>query len=243
MRRFTAALLVGIVALVFASAAPRPRADASIEDQFKYGSVGTEDATGIPYWIWQALPRMFPEKLPGPGGYASLGILWEPGHELPIGFSAKTIWGVSRVGVNCAFCHTARVRTTAGAPPMIVLGGPSHQTNPQAFSRFLEAAAADPRFTALAVMAEIGRMTRLSWFDAAMYRFILVSAVKKGLLEHRAQFAWMDGRPAWGRGRIDPQNPFKYTTLRQPIDSTIGNSDMTPLWNMKARQGMALHWD
>ena len=38
-------------------------------------------------------------------------------------------------------------------------------------------------------------MTRLSWFDAAMYRFVLVSAVKKGLVEHKAQFAWMDERP------------------------------------------------
>ena len=53
----------------------------------------------------------------------------------------------------------------------------------------------------------------------------------------------MSSRPAWGKGRIDPQNPFKFTTLRQPIDSTIGNSDMPPLWNMKARRGMALHWD
>jgi mono/diheme cytochrome c family protein len=53
----------------------------------------------------------------------------------------------------------------------------------------------------------------------------------------------MDSRPVWGRGRIDPQNPFKFTTLEQPIDDTIGNSDMPPLWNMKARRGMALHWD
>ena len=25
--------------------------------------------------------------------------------------------------------------------------------------------------------------------------------------------------------------------------TTIGNSDMVPIWNMKARQGMSLHWD
>ena len=25
---------------------------------------------GIPYWIFYVLPRMFPDKLPGPGGYA-----------------------------------------------------------------------------------------------------------------------------------------------------------------------------
>ena len=76
-----------------------------------------------------------------------------------------------------------------------------------------------------------------------MYRFVLIPAVKRGLLEHAQKFAWMSSRPAWGKGRIDPQNPFKFTTLEQPIDQTIGNSDMTPLWNMKARRNMALHWD
>jgi len=72
---------------------------------------------------------------------------------------------------------------------------------------------------------------------------VLIPAVKRGLLEHAKNFAWMNSRPQWGKGRIDPQNPFKFTTLRQPLDQTIGNSDMPPLWNMKARRGMALHWD
>ncbi len=40
--------------------------------RFKYGSIGAEHDAGIPYWIFFVLPRMFPEKLPGPGGYASL---------------------------------------------------------------------------------------------------------------------------------------------------------------------------
>ena len=40
---------------------------------------------------------MFADKLP-PGGYGALGMIWEPGHDTPIGFSKKTIWGVSRVG-------------------------------------------------------------------------------------------------------------------------------------------------
>ena len=86
-------------------------------------------------------------------------------------------------------------------------------------------------------------MTTLSWFDSLMYRLVLIPAVKRGLLEHAQNFAWMSSRPAWGKGRIDPQNPFKFTTLEQPIDQTIGNSDMPPLWNMKARREMALHWD
>ncbi len=49
--------------------------------------------------------------------------------------------------------------------------------------------------------------------------------------------------PDWGPGRVDPFNPVKFGILKLPVDATIGNSDMVPIWNMKARQGMSLHWD
>ena len=49
--------------------------------------------------------------------------------------------------------------------------------------------------------------------------------------------------PEWGPGRIDPFNPVKFGMLKLPVDQTIGNSDMVPIWNMQARQGMSLHWD
>jgi len=39
-----------------------------MEEFFKYGSIGTEDAAGVPFWLWLILPKMFPEYLPGPGG-------------------------------------------------------------------------------------------------------------------------------------------------------------------------------
>lgn len=240
MNAAVAAWLLVTAALVVT--APHPLAQPSIEEQFKYGSIGAEDEQGIPYWIWQVLPRIFADKLP-PGGYGALGMLWEPGHDLPIGFAKKSIWGVERVAINCAFCHTQRVRVRPGAAPMVVLAGASHQFDPQAYSRFLDATAADPRFTADRIMAEIGTLTELGWIDAAMYRYVMIPAVKKGLLEHARQFTWMDSRPTWGFGRIDPQNPFKFTTLKQPVDATIGNADIVPLWNMKARRGMALHWD
>jgi hypothetical protein len=62
---------------------------ATPEMRFKYGSLGAENDAGIPYWIFYVLPRMFPEKLPGPGGYASLVVPWEEGQELPVGFTKK----------------------------------------------------------------------------------------------------------------------------------------------------------
>jgi hypothetical protein len=73
----------------------------TIEDQFKYGSVGIESEEGIPYWIWQALPRVFADKLPRPGGYAGFGFQWEPGRELPVGFSkVDGLYGGPRIAIN-----------------------------------------------------------------------------------------------------------------------------------------------
>jgi hypothetical protein len=225
-------------------AAERPvhAQDADPIAHFKYGSVGIEDNEGLPYWIWQALPRLFADKLPGPGGYGSLGILWEPGRELPVGFSKKHVV-VDRVAINCAFCHTTSVRRAVGGPPVLYPGGPSNLTNPQAYVRFLQACAADPRFTASDLLAEIGKLTQLSWTDSLLYRLVYVPGTRKALLRQKQEYAWMASRPDWGPGRIDPFNPVKFRILKLPVDATIGNSDMVPVWNMKPRVGMALHWD
>src|SRR6187402_1511365 len=110
----------------------------SVEDQFKYGSVGIESEEGIPYWIWQVLPRVFADKLPRPGGYAAFGFQWEPGKELPVGFSKVDLYGGPRVAINCAFCHTSSFRTTELVAPTLVPAGPGNQINPQAYVKFLQ---------------------------------------------------------------------------------------------------------
>jgi mono/diheme cytochrome c family protein len=251
-RRFLIKLVIVVVALVGLSALMGwyylfrevPTYFASAEDNFKYGSLGNEQTDGIPYWVWLVLPRMFPEKLPGLGGYASLGLVWEEGQELPVGFSKKTI-GFERVAINCAFCHTATYRTNPGDKPTLVHAGPSHQFDPQSYVRFLYACASDPRFNADNIMREIGYAYKLSPVEKLLYRYVLIPQTKQRLLKQKAQFAWMDSRPNWGRGRIDPFNPIKFGILKQPMDNTIGNSDMVPLWNQKLRtsQGMSFHWD
>ncbi|HEY7291950.1 MAG TPA: cytochrome c [Vicinamibacterales bacterium] len=215
---------------------------ASDEEHFLYGSIGTESQQGVPYWIWLVLPRVFPDLLPGPGGYAALGVLGVDGHEMPIGLSKVTV-GFPRVGINCAMCHTASVRLKPGEPQKIYAAGPSHQTSEQQYLRFLIACASDPRFTADALLAEIARNVKLSVMDQLLYRFAIIPGTKMALLQLKDQDSWMDRNPDWGRGRIDPFNPVKFTTLKQPIDTTIGNSDMVPLWNLKAHNGYSYHWD
>jgi mono/diheme cytochrome c family protein len=215
---------------------------ASDEEHFLFGSVGTEGEQGIPYWIWLVLPRIFPEYLPGPGGYASTGILSTDGHEMPVGLSKVTI-GFPRVAINCAMCHTASYRIRPGDAPIIVPGAPSHQTAPQQYLRFLIRSASDPRFTSDTILGEIAKNTRLSTLDQLLYRFVIVPATRRALQRLGSADAWMWERPDWGRGRIDPFNPVKYTILKQPIDTTVGHSDMVPLWNLKQHAGYAYHWD
>jgi hypothetical protein len=71
------------------------------------------------------LPRIFPEYLPSPGGYASLGVLAKDGREMPIGFSKVTI-EFERVGINCAICHTGSHRLRPDDPSRPGNGNAGH---------------------------------------------------------------------------------------------------------------------
>jgi Cytochrome c len=237
-------LIAGVTYYEFFRELPPPHF-ASDEEHFLYGSIGTEGTAGVPYWIWLVLPRVFPDKLPYPGGYESLGIVAQEGRELPIGFSKQTI-GIERVGINCAFCHTTMYRKNPGDKPVLVPAGPSNTTSPQDYLRFLFACAADPRFTSSTIMAEIARNYRLSLLDRLTYRFVLIPFTKITLRRQQneyQQYGWMKNNPPWGNGRIDPFNPVKYRILNQPVDGSIGNSDMVPLWNLGAHRGHSFHWD
>jgi mono/diheme cytochrome c family protein len=216
----------------------------TMEEAFKYGSIGTEEAEGMPYWIWMVLPRLFPQYLPGPGGYASLGVLWEEGHETPIGFSKRTI-GFPRIGINCALCHTGSYRTDPAMPPTIVATAPATRLDVLAYQRFMFNCASDSSFTADNILPLIDYNVKLSPVQKLLYRYLIIPQTRSALLKAKERFAWTDSRPNWGRGRIDPFNPVKFHQLGMDSskDPSIGNSDMEPLWNRAPRAGHALHWD
>jgi len=217
----------------------------SPHERFKYGSLGGENEAGIPYWIFIVLPRLFPEYLPGLGGYASLGVAWEQGKELPIGFTRKIV-GFPRVSNNCAVCHTAAYRGNETENPTFVPAGPGHTMDVQGYFRFLTRCAKDPRFNGPNLMREIELVYDLSWIDALLYRFVIIPVVKKRLVEQEQLFAWMEHPelPAWSRGRDDPMNLTKYFMLRMPEDGTFGPADMPSIWNLnKYTQGMTMNWD
>jgi mono/diheme cytochrome c family protein len=205
--------------------------------RFKYGSIGAEHDAGLPYWIFFVLPRIFPEKLPGPGGYASLGVAWEQGQELPIGFTKKVV-GFPRVANNCASCHTASYRKSPNDNPVFVPTGPNHTLNLQAFFRFAVDCAKDPRFNPDEIMSQIALVYDLPFLDKLIYRYLLIPITKKRLLEREKQFQWVYHKqfPLWGRGRDDAMNLTKYFLLNWPMDDSIGPTDMPSIWNLKKYQ-------
>jgi hypothetical protein len=219
---------------------PQP-AFANEGERFKYGSIGAENTRGIPYWIWLVLPRVFPDYLPGPGGYKSLGVVWEPGSDIPVGFSKKTI-GFERIGNNCAICHVGTWRTDASDLPHYVIGAPAHTSNLQGMLRFLVNCGQDPRFNSDTLLTQIERETKLSLVDKLIYRFALIPLTRSALQKQAGQLAWMNrpGWPDWGKGRDDPMNLTKYFMTTMPVDNSTGQADFPSVWNLKVRKGDAL---
>ena len=215
---------------------------ASDEEHFLYGSIGAERSDGIPYWIWLVLPRIFPEYLPAPGGYAAIGVLAADGREMPIGF-AKTTVGVERVGPNCALCHTGSYRLRPDDPRTIVPAAPAHQFAPQAYLDFLFACASDPRFTADTILQEISKNYRLGLATRLAYRFAFIPSTRRRLLRIKEGLAWTTSRPEWGAGRMDLFDVIRFGRLRQPVDQSIATADFPSLWNLGAHPRAAHFWD
>jgi mono/diheme cytochrome c family protein len=218
-------------------------------EHFKYGSIGSETSSGLPYWVWKVLPEMFPEKLPGKGGYASFGFLYEDGRDLPIGVSRRYSEGLDRVWLNCSACHTGTVRDAPNAPRKTYVGMPANNFKLYEFIQFLRAVSLDNRLNPDLVMEKIEAMGgRLDWLDRILYRYIVIDRVRSSLFGLRHQLEFMDRQHQWGPGRVDTFNPYKAIQFNFPMDKLpreelIGPADYPSIWNQGPRQGMNLHWD
>lgn len=219
---------------------------ADLAEHFKYGAIGNHAATGLPFPIWSVLPEICQQHLPRPGGYEVFGFLFEDGRDVPVGLSKARV-GFERVAINCSLCHVTSVRFSPSEQPMLVLAGTSQTFDIQRYQRFLAACAADSAFDPDVILPAVEERFKLDWLDRLLYRFLIVDLTKKGILEQGESFAWTYDNPEWGPGRIDPFNPVKFGMLGLPVDGTIGNSDMQPVWNLDAREdlrpGAPLHWD
>ena len=234
--------LVGFSVLRLASRVSEPRVYANDAEHFKYGSISS-DVGGIPYWIWATLPEVCRAELPG--GYASLGVIQEPGRPTPIGFSIRKVGFLDQVGPNCALCHSTPVRQSATAAPTIYLASAAQQLDLMGYFSFLFNCGRSQSFNKENVLAAIQRHKELSAFEKAIYG-VAVGQVKKGLIDGGKQFdAITADRPPWGPGRVDTFNPYKVLVFHDDMtkDKSIGTADFMSIWNQASREGLWLHWD
>lgn len=248
------AVVVG-VSLLLRVSADRTPAYAAIDMHFKYGSIGAEPSSGVPYLIWKLLPKLYPEDFGNRRDYAAFGFLYEPDEdgrkrELPIGVSRRNYAGVDVVWLNCATCHTGTWRPAAGAERQIVTGMPSNNLDFHRFVAVLMRLATDDRLDPDRLFPLIeadgyrfGSVEKLVWRAAVLPRF------REGLLNARAGLdPLLQVQPAWGPGRVDTFNPYKAIQFDIPPESLapnerIGVADLPAVFHQRPREGMQLHWD
>ena len=221
-------------------------------DHFKYGSTGGERGSGsyrgagIPLSIWKLLPELFPQYLPGKG-YQSLGFIYEPGRELPIGVSQRNVQGIDRVFLNCAICHVGSVRDTPESAPRIILGMPSNTVDLQGFQRFLTACVKDENFTAQRIVPEIAQRGTDDWLNRQLIKLVGITGMRDRLMVLGQRFSFMDREPDFGPGRVDTFNAPKvllnFRMDNLPSEEWVGVCDFPSIWNQRQREGMWLHWD
>ncbi|MEP6609481.1 MAG: hypothetical protein ABJA83_12485 [Burkholderiaceae bacterium] len=246
----TAIALIVAIVLAHRFGSDRAVEYAAVEEHFKYGSTGGERVSGFPYWIFKAMPQVCAQHLPG--GYASLGFVFEDGKDLPIGMSMRNYQGIDRTFLNCAVCHVSTVRDTPESKARIVLGMPANTFNLFGFQKFVFDCGRDPKFATDYIVPEIDRMMAAKGEKLGLLDRYLVYPVAVALMRERLMLLYGRLGPLlqdtdWGPGRTDTFNPnkvlFNFPLDKIPAGERNAAVDFPSIWLQGRRQGMQLHWD
>jgi mono/diheme cytochrome c family protein len=222
---------------------------------FEHGSIGADEGSGLPYWVWQALPRLFSAEFNGRLDYSAFGFLYRTKpdgspEDLPIGISKRNYQGIDLVWFNCAVCHVGTWRASEGGERHTVAGMPSNNFDIYRFIRFVLDAGVDERLAAeklIPAMQDAG--AKFSFLEKLVWRFYVIPRVREGFVQRRSRLAgFMADQKPWGPGRVDTFNPYKlvqmetrYAALSQA--ELHGASDFPAIFDQTPREGMELHWD
>ncbi len=215
-------------------------------EHFKYGSIGA-DKLGLPVSLFKAIPIVCADTLPAGTNpkkqpLSAYGLIYENGHDLPIGFSKRRILGIDLVGNNCSVCHTNTVRETPSAARTMYFGAPAIRFDIESYQNFLVGCINDPsRFNTTKLnhaFDELGvyGLERILAFKSSFIRAFLRDSTTKVASVVR------DG--PWGPGRDDAIGLSGALLLGSEfIPTKAAPVDFPAVWNQKARHGHALHWD
>ena len=249
-----ALVIFGATALVkFSSNSTPAYPDAAAH--FMYGSIGAESASGLPYWMWKALPSLYPADFQERNDYSAFGFIYQTdasGHQydLPVGLSRRRVHGVDMVWFNCATCHTGAWQASADAPRHIVPGMPSNNLDLYRSIMFVLNMGADERIASGLLFPAMQRQgAHLSFADRLLWRYVVLPQVREGLIEHRSRLLpLLASQPAWGPGRVDTFNPYKLLLelppgSQVPDAERVRTADFPAIFDQRPREGMQLHWD
>jgi hypothetical protein len=102
-----------------------PKWSAQDKRFFLHGSMSTEV---FPERVLAAFRATYPDLLPG-DGFTPFGLIPDSEAGMPVGFSRREVdhlGGLPSIGLNCAACHVAELKPSAGGPAVRVLGVTSH---------------------------------------------------------------------------------------------------------------------
>ena len=197
---------IGLIVRVLQSGTPYYSND---DEHFRYGSIGAEVVSGIPYKVWQALPVLFPEEFPA-GDYSSFGFLYDGTQDLPIGISKRRVSGVDLVWFNCAVCHAGTYRASEEDEPQIVTGMPAHQLDLHGFTTVVLGAASDPRMgpdSLRSAMADAG--VGMGPIERHLWNIVVFPRLREGMIARASRLQpLLERQPNWGYGRVDTFNPY-----------------------------------
>lgn len=217
-------------------------------EQFKYGSIGS-DKLGIPLVLLKAMPLVCSDLLP-PGTdprkepLSAFGLIYEPGHELPIGFSQRRLplVGITLVGNTCSSCHTNTVRETASSARKTYYGAPAIRFDVERYNAFLLGCISDTsRFNSTKLNQAFDELGVWGFERVLAYNSSVFRAFVSGLKE-QVESVVRDGD--WGPGRDDAIGLSAAILLGEEYLPAIpAPVDYPAVWNQNARKGHALHWD
>ena len=176
---------------------------------FERGSIGADEGSGMPYWVWQALPRLFPEAFDGRLDYRAFGFLYrtdDKGHQedLPIGISKAIPGRRSRLVQLRDLPHrdlspVRRHRTGCGA------GMPANNLDLYAFIRFVLEAAADERLNAEILFPAMEQAGASFGFERKLWEYLVIPRTREGLIERRSRLIeFIAGASPGGRDESIP---------------------------------------
>jgi mono/diheme cytochrome c family protein len=217
------------------------------------------------------IPKMYAQPWNGKEGFKAFGLVTEDQmpevlagddsqkhFERPIGFSRRTVYGMDFVGVNCSLCHLTTFRSEPGAELQTVLAGTGNAVNIEQYFLYMFNVMGDKElFDTDKVMDAVDvalaqQDESLSLVQRLLYRYVLIPVALPKILAVRKKeyfdFLTPEDGPnrlnTFGPGRVDTWAVYKRLYVDPPQRQKVeGIVDFPPFWNLKAREGMLMHWD